>query len=197
MVAPPGDRLISTAEASVLLGVSRQRVGTLIRQGRLFAWQERPGRNGVPVYLSENQVLRHRDRPDHVARRARYLGETKGFRDPRRLTDRQMWREDVNLGHVEETTAPGENAERDYGEFYTTKQAAVVLGVTPLTIGKMRKRGRLIGHRKPLRKWHGSGEGRWWFYLKEDVHALYHDPDYQRHRERVRRTLLAKAGVTG
>lgn len=70
--APTGDCLISVREAAAILGAAGSTVLAYVSDGRLFGWQERPGKHGCPVYLSEKQVRRYAADPERVRRRAAY-----------------------------------------------------------------------------------------------------------------------------
>jgi hypothetical protein len=90
--------------------------------------------------------------------------------------------------------------ERDYGEFYTVRQVAIMLGVTTGRVRELRKSGRLTGHQRPARywnhKWRGreptKGTSRWWFFRKEDVHKLQSDPGYCKGRRAFEKSLTAE-----
>ena len=97
--------------------------------------------------------------------------------------------------------SPSPLTTRDYGEFYTVRQVAQMLGVTTGRVREMRKSGRLRGEQRPARywnhKWRGreptKGTSRWWFFKKEDVHALQADPAYCNGRRAFEKSLTAEA----
>src|SRR2546421_13106731 len=67
--------------------------------------------------------------------------------------------------------------DRDHGDYYTTRQVALLFGCSPQSVNYLRKRRRLAGFRRPLKK-NRYERRRWWFFLKEEVHALMNDPQY-------------------
>ena len=181
--APPGDRLITRKEAAGILGVSVGRVQDLNEMGILFAWQKEIGKHGSRVYLSENQVRRYSEHPERLKHRR--IWERGGF-----TIMTTGWEEqDLQPIHLRERTPA---VEKDHGEFYTTRQAALVLGVCVAQVGLMRKRMRLNGYRLALKNGQMATR-KWWFYRKEDVHSLKHDPEHVRARERYLRAQTPEA----
>jgi hypothetical protein len=184
--APPGDRLISRAEAAFLLDIAPHRISVLVSQGKLHSWQTHPGRPGCRLWLSERQVIRYRDDPERLRRRDAALrgrgDAATSWRDveeawPGRVDAWQEWKGLAGR-------APGR--ERDHGEFFSTRQAAEALGVTKGTVGKLRKRGRLPGHH--MKPTSGRTGVQWWFYRKDDVYDLLADRTYLDGRRRYRKT---------
>jgi hypothetical protein len=97
-------------------------------------------------------------------------------------TDRERWMEEIGLASGL-TFVRRHNIDRDFGEFFTTKQAARELRVGEGRVHALRRRGRLTGHRRPPR---GKKRipGYWWFFRKEDVYRLLEDAEYLRNHER-------------
>ena len=180
---PKGDRFITVKEAAMILRVCRQTVSARILSGRLFAWQKEVGKRGIPVYLSENQVRRYACRPDRLRRRELW---------ERSMAESAMGQGQL-LGWAEKgiTLRPpreaGPAAERDFGEYYTQKQVAILFGVSVSAVTRMRKRQRLRGFRKAWKKGRYHLR-RWWFYKKEEVHALMTDPEYIKYRDAYRQS---------
>src|SRR5688500_9055052 len=84
------------------------------------------------------------------------------------------------------------NPER-FGEYYTTRQVAILLGVNPSRVRELRLTNRLQGYQRPVRnkiiRRKGSTEHkepstghRWWFFKKTDVDNLLLDTTYTHHR---------------
>jgi len=181
--APAGDRLISRSEAAGILGVAPARVSVLVAEGRLFGWQEHPGKPGCPLWLSEAQVWRYAHSADRLRRRRSQRGEPQELPPEEerameiRAEAREMWRTEHGLGAADRD-GNGPAMHRVHGEFVTTRQAALLLGIGPGSVGSLRRRGRLQGHQRPVQRRRTSrgmepGAGnRWWFYRREDVEAL-------------------------
>ncbi len=72
---------------------------------------------------------------------------------------------------------------KDHGEYFSTQQAARVLRISGIAVGKLRKRGRLTGYRH-LWKVGRYEHRRWWFYKKEEVQELAADSEYRQLRDR-------------
>ncbi len=172
---PTGDRLISVKQAADLLGVRVPSVVSYIARGRLFAWQQKPGKRGSKVWLSERQVERYRDNPDRLRRRGYTIGAEVFGAGPANPADTPEWVEESGL--LDEERKPKRpNRDREYGEYFTTRQVARVLGICPASIRELRRRGRLIGYRS--HNANPNSIGAWWFYRKEDVYALKEDRQY-------------------
>lgn len=84
--------------------------------------------------------------------------------------------------------------DKDRGEFFTTRQAALALGVSPKAVASLRIRGRLPAFRRPREKRTGNGN-QWWFYRKDDVYNLLADGEYLRNRDRGKRVWLQSVGA--
>ena len=195
--AAPGDRLVSRREAAFMLGCSEPRVSILVAEGFLFGWQTSPGKPGCRLWLSENQILRFGSTEDRVMRKERWERGRAGVQAFRRsgVRERTNTRTSSRTKTTEEVPEwkewrfengiemePGTD-QKDHGEYYSTAQAARVLKVSSTAVGKLRKRGRLNGFRHPWKV--GRYEHRrWWFYKKEEVHALAEDFTYRRLRDR-------------
>ena len=187
--APPGDRLISRPEAARMLDVHPCTVTRLILKGTLFAWQSEPGKKGSLVFLSYNQVLRYSERPDRRLRRQRYEEANAQSRGEER--GRVAGYEEVGIPEYDLYERTG-NALIDHGEYYSTRQVALLLGISVEAVRAMVKRRRLVGYRRPLEK-NRYERRRWWFYRKEDVHALIHDPVRRKWVESYRKAQTPEA----
>ena len=182
-------------EAAAILGVRLPRITELVLQGRLFGWQREPGKRGSKVWLSENQVYRYASDPERIRRRNLRLGidgkrKTKngnceaGFEGV--YTVREHFRDETGL-----VAAPGNrNIELNHGEYFSTRQVARELGISRSGVDRLRKQGTLLGFRRRSRPGAGFGNP-WWFFLKSDVFALKHDPEYRRLHAR---NLQARSG---
>jgi len=186
--APPGDRLITPEEAAGLLGVARGVVRGLVREGRLFGWQRHPGRQGSPLWLSENQVRRYGEDSERLKRREAAL---EGMTTAPRRRCPPDWVEARGLRDVG-GRGPSAHSTADYGDLYTSRQAAEALGISLQTLTKLRQRGRLAGVQRPRTRRHGGGP-QWWFYRKADVHALMGDAQYAA-RSRRGKAIAGQAG---
>jgi hypothetical protein len=201
--APPGDRLISRAEAAEWLGVGTNKISNLVIEGRLFGWQTDPGKSGVRLWLSARQVFRYANDPVRLRRRqaallgrrraaANEAGEVADIYDewpplyPRTESEARMM--DWGL-EPKPWTAPSTFTTRDYGEFFTLRQTAMTMGVTPSAVKRLRRRGRLRGYQRPREKRSGGGN-KWWFFRKDDVYDLLADGTYLRNRDRGKRVWL-------
>jgi predicted XRE-type DNA-binding protein len=189
---PPNDLLITPVEAARMLGVSQPLISNLVRRGRLFGWQEHPGKQGSRLWLSGNQVQRYANDPERLKRREAHK---RGQREPSptgQETNDEIWREDVGLADGVQFSLKS-TVQRDYGEFFNTRQAAKALGVSKGAVGALRERGRLSGYQKPRNKKDGGGT-KWWFYRKDDVYNLLADGEYLRNRNRGRQAKLLSLG---
>ena len=175
-----------------MLGVAQPAISNLVRRGRLFGWQEVPGRQGSRLWLSGNQVQRYAADPDRLKRREAHK---RGPREPSPMgeeTSDELWRAEVGLA-VGVQFSLKSTLEREYGEFFNTRQAARALGVSKGAVGALRERGRLSGYQKPRTKKDGGGR-KWWFYRKVDVDTLLADGEYLRNRNRGRRAKFVSLG---
>jgi hypothetical protein len=175
---------MTAREAAETLEVTPDRVGELVETGMLPAYQRRPGKRGSRLWLPSYYVMALAERPEHLERRERYAAGAEGAAS--RLVPE--W-EEKDLSAYD-PYQPSPLTEHDYGEFYTARQAALLLGITVGSVRRLRKRGRLTGyHRKryPHRdRYRGPiyTVGRqWWFFRKEEVRALMADPAYRRRRQ--------------
>ena len=188
--APPGDRLITRQEAAGILQVRETRVTELVQSGRLFGFQEKPGRQGSRLWLSYNQLMRYAASWDRVRRRAWHdgtavPGEHTQAQVPGLMTPTEDFMEQYRLEE-----GGTKNLERNHGEFFSTRQVARELGVSPQAVHNMRRRGDLLAFRRRRpRSPESTGLRCWWFFRKEDVWALKLDQEYA---ERSRRTKKAR-----
>ncbi|MEP6754834.1 MAG: helix-turn-helix domain-containing protein, partial [Chthonomonadales bacterium] len=178
IVAPPGDLLITVAEAAQMLGVCNYNVGALVRKGRLFAWQKKPGRTGSRMWLSANQVRRYSHNP------ARLKAREACFHGPLKRDDpdyNAIWRDDRGIPEKDELVKHG-IMKVNFGRYYSSGQVAAILRVHPSCVYYLRIHGKLKAYKRDL---FDPGEGRrtWWFYRKEDVHA-FRDALFEKRRVR-------------
>jgi hypothetical protein len=178
LVAPPGDELIPSREAARILGIHKQRVGAMVTEGKLFGWQKEPGKSGSRLWLSLNQVCRYAQRPERLKCRAAW--------EKRRMDGRGTLNGWEDLGIDEHyLRLPSKSTKRDFGEFFTTRQAAIVMKVGPQCVRALRERGRLPGYRKPIPDGKYASKRAWWFFRKDDVYNLLADRDYRRNRKKA------------
>ena len=184
-----GDRLISRREAASILGIQEASLSNLIRRGIVFAWQKDPGKRGSRTFFSEHQLMRVSQRPERV----KYFQKRRLSNDqcPMSNPDNERRWEDKGIVAAAWAVRSGW-AERDHGEYYSTRQVGILLGVCRGTVESYREGGRLKGYRLPAKV--GKYERRrWWFYKKEAVHALMNDPEYLRNRAKYRRSQTPEA----
>ncbi len=182
---PPTVNLISARKAAQILGVSKQTLAGIVKRGRLFIWSARHGKRGAPTFNSEDQVMRYASNPDRLARRAAYFSppkEKQPYAEDGLLKEWADWQEDNGLLDHH----PNPKKARDVGEFYTTRQAAQVLGVSASAVRAMRDRRRIKGYRS-RKTWIRENPNSYWFFKKEDIHALLHDEKYRRLRDDAKR----------
>jgi hypothetical protein len=181
------DYWITRNEAAELLRVRPRRISGMCAQGLLPCYQKEPGKRGSQLWVSYSHVVLLRDRPEY--RKWRAVWE----RGRQRKDGGPSWYESEELD-IRLFPYRGESpaCARDHGDYYTTRQAANVLGVAPSIVREHMRRGRLTGVHMPR---HGKGRtGRqWWFVKKEEVHALQADPDYARRRRQYRDSLRARS----
>jgi len=187
--APPGDRLITVKEAAAILKVGTERVSELVRTGRLFGFQHKPGRQGSKLWLSYNQLMSYANRWDSVRRRAwrdgtAVPGEHVQARIPGIMTTVEDFMDERRL-----VKGAAKNLERNHGEFFSTRQVAHELGISVSAVHFLRKRGALLAFRRRRLSPTSRASRSWWFYRKEDVWALKLNPQYA---ERSRRTKDAR-----
>ena len=182
--APPGDRLITRKEAAEILGVHPVRVSAMVKRGQLFGWQEDIGKQGSRLWLSERQVNRVGCTEFRLEAKRRWA------ESDRRLNSGEVERSQVRKWEAQgiseyRWTDEGGTRERNHGEYYNTRQAALLLGVSVQRVAQLRKQRRLSGYQRPLGK-NRYERRRWWFYLKEEVHRLRDDPEYRRRQKAYR-----------
>ncbi len=184
-----GDRLISRREAASILGIQEASLSKLICRGIVFAWQKDPGKRGSRTFFSERQVVRVSQRPE----RLKYFQTRRMSNDQCSMSNPDNERRWEEKGIVADPwSARSGWAERDHGEYYSTRQVGILLGVCRGTVDSYREGGRLKGYRLPWKV--GKYERRrWWFFKKEDVHALMNDPEYIRNRTKYRRSQTPEA----
>jgi excisionase family DNA binding protein len=141
--APPGDSLLTRTEAAHVLDVTLSKVSLLVAAGHLFAWQKEPGKPGSRMWLSASQVWRYANDPIRLKRKA--AQDSNRAPEPRaEPTDHDLWLEENRLDP--ESAHAKSWLERDFGEFFTTAQAARELGITRASVHLLRHRGRLKGY---------------------------------------------------
>jgi hypothetical protein len=190
--APPNDILVTRAEAANMLGISAKMVGNLVRKGRLFGWQEEPGKPHSPLFLSGNQVVRYRDDPDRQKRSAAAKRERRPPSPLGQETNGELWLEENGMADGIRLASKS-NMDRQHGDFLNTQQAAKLLGITPKSLCNLRARGRIAGYQRPRIK-RDKGGHKWWFYRREDVDRLLLDREYKRNRDRGRVAKLHSMG---
>ena len=180
---------ICLKDAANILGILPDAVGGLCDRGVLPAKQKAPGKRGSPVFVPHHQVLRLQQRPEYQQRLKWRRGERT-----RSDEDIEQKMEDWLPGKADRMQTMGRSLRMDHGVDYNTVQVAKLLGISRFTVGMLRARGRLEGH-KSDRTRKGQAEPRsWWFYLKKDVDALQADPAYNDRHNRWIKTRNAKAG---
>jgi len=154
------DKLITVADAAAFLQVTPGRVRELVRLGRLPGLQTQPGRQGsrlmIPAYYVGTLAMRQ----DYRERRERYV---RSVGQPRKL--HAAW-EKWGLQEYD-PCAWGPSAMVERRGLYTTRQAALRLGVTPDQVLRLRRQGELTGLRKPGES-PGGGQ-RWWYFEQQEV----------------------------
>jgi phage terminase Nu1 subunit (DNA packaging protein) len=185
----PGDELVTRNRAAELLRVSPRRVSTLVMEGKLWGYQGVPGRNGSQMHFRVSHLISHAGREERAGRRA---ANEKGIRERREPVN--AW-EARGIGPMN-PREPSARTEHNYGEFYTSRQAAMRLGIRVGTLKELRKRGRLQGYtrRKKNAELEPMSETRgrtWWFYRKDDVEELLADPGYREMKRRYRARMQA------
>jgi hypothetical protein len=152
--------------------VSRKRVGQMVERGYLFAYQTKLGQKGSRLFLSARQVQRVADSVEHRSRRAVY---------ERSVGQKAAAREHSGWGiRAYDWYAPSAATGRDYGLYYTTRQAALLLGVSRNAVDWLRIRGRLTGYRHVTKYHRKPGGNPWWFFRKDEVNRLRLSPEYRR-----------------
>jgi hypothetical protein len=186
--APPGGRLLSRQEAAYFLCVPVQRISWLVGRGRLFGWQEHPGKHGCPLYVSERQFVRYASSEERLKRRAARPGSGRHAPSPLgQETEHDIWLEDNGMAEGVLLSVRS-NLDRQHGEFLNTVQAAALLGVSRCAVTGLRKRGRLTGYQRKRVKRDGGGP-KWWFYRRADVDELPANRDYLSRRARGRAAM--------
>ena len=170
--------LVGTREAAAMLGVTMSAVRGLVARGLLPCYQSDPCKSGcrmrIPRYWVEAVAARpaYQSRREARERRVGMVASSEELGIP--AAPRRGWTR---------------SCERDYGAWYTTRQAANVLGISRQAVRVLLRRGRLEGgSRTPERDLYAApkrGYGyRWLFYPKESVHALLRDAEYMERRAR-------------
>jgi predicted site-specific integrase-resolvase len=171
-----GDRPISTIEAASILNVRPATLRQRFRIGRLFVWRGTPEKPGNKWFFSEKQIRRYAADPLRLERRERWFAGKTGrnlLNEEGKLNHHGAWLRDRGLL----ATLHSAKGSRDYGEEYSSGQAARVLGVSVGVLQCMRRSGRLKGVRR-----NPYNIRSYWFFKKSDVHALQADP--KRHAKR-------------
>lgn len=184
-----GDELVTRRQAAEILGVSARRLSTLVMEGKLWAYQGVPGRSGSAMTFRLSHVTAWGRKAERAARRAAH---EKGARERREPVN--VW-EERGIGPMN-PREPSARTEKSYGEFYSSRQAAMRLGIRVGTLKELRKRGRLQGYTRrkkgaelePMQETRGHT---WWFYRKADVEELLADPGYREMRRRYRARIQA------
>lgn len=156
---------ISSSEAAGLLDISLSTLAGLVRRGRLFCYQTRPGQKGSRLWFSRRAVEQLKEDAQRLKRRA-------GYQRGRRAAE--MAQAEKDAGGTTSTDTP----DAPYGEWLTAQQVAAWLGVYPTRVHELRRKGRLRGEHLP-RKYRGQ---RPWYFHRADVEALLADSGYQKFR---------------
>src|SRR5207247_1396751 len=153
------------------------KVSRLVATGILFGWQRDPGKPGSRLRLSERQVWRYANDPERLARRERAIAAREGSGDAEK--ERPLWpRIETRfewIADAKDWRGTSKQTEKDYGEFFSSRQAGRILGICRGSLKSLRVRGRLKGYQRSRRN--GAGQ-KWWFYLKQDVYSLQGDKQY-------------------
>jgi hypothetical protein len=180
------DGWLTVREAAQLLGVNTRSISFLCNTGKLPCHQKQPGVSGSRLYVPHHHVLRLKERLAESKGRAAY---EKGLR---RDASQAVYIDKEEFGIFDVPDRGWSKAcERDHGEYYSTRQAANVLGVRPNSVRLLMRRGRLTGHR--INKKRRSSRP-WWFFKKADVDALLADSEYNRNHRRWLKGVRRKAG---
>jgi hypothetical protein len=179
----PFDGWLTSREAADMLGCHPRHISWLVKRGRLRCYQQKPGVSGSRLYVKHSAVMRMLSSREWRRYRAIHR---KRVKFPKRFEE--AW-EERGLAEYDPRT-PNVWTDRDFGEFFTTRQVALMLGVSPKTVLQMRYSGRLQGYQlRRERRWvarvpvaHGEA-GKWWYFRKKDVFSLMCDPIYRRHRK--------------
>jgi hypothetical protein len=185
------DRLITTREAAEILRTSVQAVRWIVRYGYLPCYQKKPNCPGSRMWL------RHL----HVTNYAKRYTKQPTPEPKDELIAGGWEKHDIEPYDL---YRPSRHMARDYHPYYSTRQAAMVLGIGAGCIRALRLRGRIKGYRARTKhqiRWKRWGVpddavgNRWWFFLKEDIHAFQADPQYARRRkiwEKIKRKPVAR-----
>jgi hypothetical protein len=182
------DSWITVQQAAHLLGVSSSRISQLCNAGRLPCHQEKPGVNGSRLLVPHHHVLRLRERMETDPGRSAYeKGAARNDSEP-------PFAQQEDYGIDEFPTRGWSKAcQKDYGDEYTTRQAANVLGVGKNAILTLMRRGKLTGCHHPRRGTQKNG-CKTWFFKKEQVDALAADPVYRKRHVAWLNGVRRKAG---
>src|SRR5205085_2263446 len=96
---------------------------------------------GSRLYLSERQVYRYASDPIRLQKRAQALQQSP--KDPKTQrpgselpSESELWRESHHLTPQDSHAKTW--LQKDFGEYYTTRQVARELGIAPTTVDKLR-----------------------------------------------------------
>jgi hypothetical protein len=177
--------LLTTTEAAMVLGISVGSATRLVRRGILPGYQQRPGMRGSRILIPRYNVECLAARCEYRKRRDAW---EKGQQPHRAMTP--GW-EEYRIAPVP-VRGDTENSLIDRGDRMTTRQVAVLFGISPRAVRALVERGRLHAfHIKREIRYKRYGEWfnghRWLYYDKAEVRRLQSDPDFQRNRARWRR----------
>jgi hypothetical protein len=127
------DGWLTAQEAGRILGVSATRVGRMCDKGMMPCYQEKPGMQGSKLMVPYFQVLRIAERPERKERHTKWEESRKRS---------AAWVEHEDWG-IEEHDPRGESraTRKSHGEYLSTKQAALMLGVGRQAVDNLRLRG--------------------------------------------------------
>lgn len=125
--------------------------------------------------MPHHHVLSLAKRPEYQARRTRW-------QESRHKPSADIEHEDWG---IEPHDPRGESraTRKNHGDYLTTKQTALALGVAPSSVRNLMLRGRLQGHQLRPKK-PGSAKNPYWFFKRQDVDNLLADPAYRRNSKR-------------
>lgn len=153
---------LSRKEAAALLYVAEHRISKLAEKRTLRSKTERRGTKAHRLFVLKVDVERLTDNPEHLRRKF-------------------LWERDRKW--AEHTPYPEEGVEPE-GDYVTSADVAIWLGVSVSTVSMWRKTGRL---RCELQR--GKGGKKW--HRKADVLELLANPEFQKHRAQWKQTVAA------